>query len=85
MNGQPGERRPGSTEWWVWRRGRGQQGEWLGGPETKGQKMPTGFSGVDIMEALVGVVEGGTWKWVQENRVRLAMKGGKRMQGESAG
>ena len=27
----------------------------------------------------------GTWKWVRGNRVRLAVKGGKRMQGESAG
>lgn len=27
----------------------------------------------------------GTWRWVRGNRVRLAVKGGKRMQGESAG
>lgn len=43
--------------------------------------MRTGFSGMDVMEALVGVVKG-TWSWVRGNRVRLAVKGGKRMQGE---
>lgn len=53
-----------------------------GGPETKGQKMPTGFSGMDVMEALVGVVRG-PWSWVRGNRVRLAVKGGKRDAGGS--